>query len=64
MNEQTKIAPYVTTIEGAPAYWQVGILWALLATGEQTGGAYTLMWELCPQSSGPTPHLHDQDEQF
>lgn len=64
MTEQTKITPYVTNIGEAPAYWQVGILWAMLATGEQTGGAYSLMWELCPQGSGPTPHFHDQDEQF
>jgi len=64
MNEQARITPYITAIEEAPAYWQVGILWAMLATGEQTGGAYSLMWELCPQNSGPPPHSHDQDEQF
>lgn len=43
MNEQAKIPPYVTTVEEAPAYWQVDILWAMLATGEQTGGTYSLM---------------------
>src|SRR5215218_6157805 len=36
----------------------------MLATGEQTGGGYSLMWELCPRGSGPGPHYHDQDEQF
>ena len=36
----------------------------MLATAEQTGGAYTLIWELCPQGSGATPHYHEQDEQF
>ncbi|MBA2343482.1 MAG: cupin domain-containing protein [Rubrobacter sp.] len=36
----------------------------MLATGEQTGGEYSLMWELCPKGSGTTPHYHDQDEQF
>jgi len=64
MNEQVQTTPYVTTVQNAPAYWQVGILWAMLATGEQTGGSYSLMWELCPRGSGPTPHFHDQDEQF
>lgn len=64
MNEQAQVLPHVTTLTEAPAYWQVGILWAMLATGEQTGGAYSLMWELCPKDSGPTPHFHDQDEQF
>src|SRR5215203_2784773 len=35
-----------------------------VATGEQTGGEYSLMWQLCPKGSGPGPHYHDQDEQF
>ena len=64
MNEEAKATPYAVNVEEAPAYWQVGILWAMLATGEQTDGAYSLMWELCPRDSGPTPHYHDQDEQF
>ena len=64
MNEQSKTTPYVSSIAAAPAYWQVGILWAMLATGAQTGGAYSLIWELCPKNSGAIPHFHDQDEQF
>ena len=64
MNEGAKPTPYVDTVEEGPAYWMVGILWVMLATGEQTGGAYSLMWELCPRGSGPVPHYHDQDEQF
>ena len=64
MNERAKATPYVETIEQGPAYWMVGILWVMLATGEQTGGGYSLMWELCPKGSGPGPHYHDQDEQF
>lgn len=64
MNERAKPTPYVDTVEEGPAYWMVGILWVMLATGEQTGGGYSLMWELCPRGSGPGPHYHDQDEQF
>ena len=64
MNEEPKAAPYVDTVEEGPAYWMVGILWVVLASGEQTGGAYSLMWQLCPRGSGPGPHHHDQDEQF
>ena len=65
MNETAKVMPYVTNIEEAPAYWQVGILWVILTSGAQTGGAYSLMWQLCPnKDSGPGPHFHDQDEQF
>lgn len=64
MNERAKVTPYTDTVEEGPAYWMVGILWVMLATGEQTGGGYSLMWELCPKGSGPGPHHHDQDEQF
>ena len=64
MSDTAKVMPYVTNIDQAPAYWQVGILWLMLATGAQTGGEYSLMWQLCPKDSGPGPHYHDQDEQF
>ena len=64
MNEREKATPYIETVEDGPAYWMVGILWVMLATGEQTGGEYSMMWELCPKDSGPVPHYHDQDEQF
>jgi mannose-6-phosphate isomerase-like protein (cupin superfamily) len=56
--------PYGLTIADAPAYWQVDLLWVLLASAGQTGGRYSLLWELCPQGSGPGPHTHDQDEEF
>ena len=63
MNERAKAIPYIETVEEGPAYWMVGILWVVLATGEQTGGAYSLMWQLCPRRSGPGPHYHDHDQQ-
>lgn len=56
--------PYELNNTQAPAYWQVDILWILLASSEQTGGSYTLLEQLCPQDSGPSPHYHDQDEAF
>ena len=55
---------YVESNTSAPAYWQVGILWAMLATGDQTAGQFSLMEEWCPKNSGPPPHYHDQDEAF
>ena len=64
MSEEAKARPYVATVEEGTAYWMVDILWVVLATGEQTGGEYSLMWQLCPKGSGPGPHYHDQDEQF
>jgi quercetin dioxygenase-like cupin family protein len=64
MSEEAKARLYVATVEEGTAYWMVDILWVVLATGEQTGGEYSLMWQLCPKGSGPGPHYHDQDEQF
>ena len=60
----SKAAPYALNHAQSPAYWQVDILWTILASGEQTGGSYALMEELCPKDSGPPPHYHDQDEGF
>ena len=42
----------------------VDILWVVLAERTTTNGAFSLMWQLCPQGSGPGPHYHDQDEGF
>lgn len=58
------IKPYELHNSQAPAFWQVDILWILLASSEQTGGSYTLLEQICPQGSGPGPHYHDQDEAF
>lgn len=40
------------------------VLRMMLASSEQTGGAYTLIEELCPRGSGPPPHWHEQHELF
>lgn len=48
----------------APAFWQVDILWLILATGETTQGQYCLFEQLCPTDSGPPPHTHTQREMF
>ncbi len=42
----------------------VDILWVVLAEASTTNGQHSLMWQLCPQGSGPGPHDHDQDEGF
>ncbi|GCE25875.1 cupin [Dictyobacter alpinus] len=64
MSAPTNNQPYIAQNSDAPAYWHVGILWAMLATGDQTGGHFSLMEEWCPKDSGPPPHYHDQDEAF
>jgi quercetin dioxygenase-like cupin family protein len=58
------LTPFVTRNDQVDALWQVDILWMMLATSEQTGGAYTLIEELCPRGSGPPPHWHEQHELF
>ena len=56
--------PILQNNTDAPAYWQVDILWLILATGETTSGMYSLIEELCPKDSGPPPHTHTQLETF
>ena len=56
--------PLLQSSSDAPAYWQVDILWLMLATGETTNGQFSLMEELCPRDSGPPPHTHTQLETF
>lgn len=65
MNGQIKASsPYTINRDQAPAYWEVDILWLLLADGKQTGGAFSLLEQLCPKDSGPPPHTHTQIENF
>ncbi|MDB5270794.1 MAG: hypothetical protein JWP58_3834 [Hymenobacter sp.] len=56
--------PYELNIRDGKPYWMVDILWVVLAEQSTTNGTYSLMWQLCPQGSGPGPHCHDQDESF
>lgn len=43
----------------------VGDKYTFLATGEQTGGAYTLADAIVPPGGGPPPHIHSrEDESF
>lgn len=53
---------YLTDESEAPAYWMIGVLWRVLATGIQTGGSFCLLDQLCSAGSGPTCHEHPQDE--
>lgn len=55
---------YELNRDRAPAFWEVDILWLLLADGEQTGGTFSQLEQLCPKNSGPPPHTHTQTENF
>jgi quercetin dioxygenase-like cupin family protein len=51
--------------EGGPAIWTMGFLARLKATGEQTGGAFSLVDELCPPGYATPFHIHHaEDETF
>ncbi len=53
---------YATHADDAPGYWMIGVLWRVLATGIQTGGAMCLLDQVCSKGSGPTRHAHPQEE--
>ena len=60
-----KIAkPFVTNAEDSPAYWQIGNLWQVMATGVQTDNAFTLLDQTVHDGGGggPVTHTHSQDE--
>lgn len=57
--------PYFFDKEEGPAVWAMGFLARLKATGEQTGGAFSLVDELCPPGYATPFHIHHaEDETF
>jgi quercetin dioxygenase-like cupin family protein len=56
-------ASLVASVETAAGFWQMGILWTPLISGESTRGTYSLMEQLMPAKAGPPPHVHDQGEE-
>ena len=45
------------------AYWVVGDLYTILASGEDTGGAYALIHAEVPPDHGPPPHVHRREDE-
>lgn len=56
--------PIITHAKDAPAYWQIGNLWRVMATGVQTGNSFTLLDQIVNDGGGggPVTHTHTQDE--
>ena len=46
-----------------PAYSAVGDVYRILATGEQTGGAYALSEARVLPGGGPPPHIHHREDE-
>jgi len=56
---------YIAGPGDAPAVWQVGTYWRVLADGTQTGGRQCVFEELCPQGLVAPEHVHPgEDEAF
>ena len=54
---------YVRTPDDAPAFWQLGNLWRLVASGHQTGDALGVLDQFVNGSGGgPASHLHPSAE--
>ena len=48
---------------GGKTYSAVGDKYVMLATGDQTGGAYCLAEATVPPGGGPPPHYHTREEE-
>jgi mannose-6-phosphate isomerase-like protein (cupin superfamily) len=43
--------------------WVVGDVYTILASGDDTGGAYTMIHAVVPPQGGPPPHLHRREDE-
>ena len=65
MTDPVPFLPFKSDAKDAPAYWLLDVLWIVHATGEQTGGRYSVIEQYMPEGSGPPPHVHPfEDEAF
>lgn len=48
---------------GGKTVWVVGDHYTIKASGEDTGGAFTLIEVLVPPQSGPPPHVHSREDE-
>jgi mannose-6-phosphate isomerase-like protein (cupin superfamily) len=59
----TQIKPYVFTDEEGPAFWSVGVLARLKATGAQTEERFDLVEEWCPPGYATPLHIHHAEHE-
>ena len=60
----TSLAQLIHAAPGeGPAFSAVGDVYRILATGEQTGGAYVLSEARVLPGGGPPPHIHHREDE-
>lgn len=59
-----ELEPFVLRSGQSQDFWQIGILWSILASGDRSGGAFTMMEQLMPKGSGPKPHVHERYHEY
>lgn len=65
MNAPNNPRAFEVNIARGRTYWGMGILWTMLATAEDTNGAYSCIEELIPHGPAAPPHIHEAaDETF
>jgi quercetin dioxygenase-like cupin family protein len=55
--------PFAVRLDQAPAYWSLGELLTIVASAEQTGGAFGLLEERLPRGAEPPPHVHRREHE-
>jgi mannose-6-phosphate isomerase-like protein (cupin superfamily) len=58
-----KALAYMRSGKNAPAYWNLGLLWMVLADGKDTGGAYSILEQVMPKTPQAVVHLHETQEE-
>ncbi|MCC5633256.1 cupin domain-containing protein [Nostoc sphaeroides CHAB 2801] len=48
---------------GRPAYYSTGNIYTFLATGQETGGAFSIFDFFVPPQSATLPHIHSQEDE-
>jgi quercetin dioxygenase-like cupin family protein len=48
---------------GRPAYYSTGNIYTFLATGQETGGVFSIFDFLVPPQSATLPHIHSQEDE-
>ena len=63
MDEASRELLRVVGAADGDAYWFLGTLMIIKATGEDTGGAFSLFEQLAPPGFGPPLHIHHREDE-